>query len=155
MKKLFLLFFCLCVNSMLWAKENLLVIDFTDGTEVTFALAKQPVISFAEQRLLVSVEGEMSEFELADVANFHFREELSDIRSVSAENEYHIVWAGNDCILIFAAPTVRASLYGIDGTLYPNRVKYCGRIEISLSDLPKGNYLITINNSRTIKINRK
>ena len=97
----------------------------------------------------------MSEFELADVANFHFREELSDIRSVSAENEYHIVWAGNDCILIFAAPTVRASLYGIDGTLYPNRVKYCGRIEISLSDLPKGNYLITINNSRTIKINRK
>ena len=84
MKRLLLLLFTMCLSSMLWAKDYLLVIDFTDGTEMTFALAKQPVITFADHIIRVKVGSRSSEFEMSDVANFHFKEDVSDILLVIA-----------------------------------------------------------------------
>lgn len=157
MKRLLLLLFTLCLSSMLWAKDYLLVIDFTDGTEMTFALAKQPVISFADHIIRVKVGSRSSEFEMSDVMNFHFKEDPSDIRSPRIGEEFELLWQGEDLIVISnATPDAIIRLYGIDGTFYPNRVNADGdRIEISLSALPKGIYLLNFNNSRTLKINRK
>ncbi len=157
MKRIILLFFCLCVSSMVWAKDYLLVIDFTDGTNMSFALAKKPIITFADQRIRVSVGSRSSEFEISDVVNFHFKEDPSDIRSPRVDNEYTIIWQGDDQIVVSnATPDTLIRLYGIDGTMYSSQVNANGdRIEISLAALPKGIYLLNINNSRTIKINRK
>lgn len=133
------------------------MIDFTDGTEMTFALAKQPVITFADQIIRVKVGSRSSEFEMSDVVNFHFKEDPSDIRSPRLGEDFEISWQGEDLIVISnATPDTLIRLYGIDGTFYPNRVNADGeRIEISLSALPKGIYLLNFNNSRTLKINRK
>ena len=157
MKRLLLLLFCFCLSSMIWAKNYLLVIDFSDGSNISFALAKQPVLTFADNRLCVSVEGQKSEFELSDVLNFHFKEDPSDIRSPRVDNNYTISWHRDDLIVISnVSSDAVIRLYGIDGALYPNGVNVNGdRVEISLSALPKGNYLININNSRTLKICRK
>ncbi len=156
MKRLLLLFFCFCMSCMAWAIDYQLVIDFTDGTEVTFALSRQPVLSFADQNLCVSVEGESSQFELADVANFHFKEDPSAIRSPHTDNDLRIVWQGEDVIVIpLAASDTQIRLYGLDGTYYPSRVNVDeDRQVVSLSGLPKGIYLLYINH-RTLKINRK
>ena len=35
MKRIVLLLLCICMSSMLWAKDYLLVIDFTDGTDIS------------------------------------------------------------------------------------------------------------------------
>lgn len=133
------------------------MIDFTDGTEMTFALAKQPVITFADQIIRVKVGSRSSEFVMSDVVNFHFKEDPSDIRSPRLGEDFEISWQGEDLIVISnATPDTLIRLYGIDGTFYPNRVNADGeRIEISLSALPKGIYLLNFNNSRTLKINRK
>ncbi len=157
MKRVILLLFCLCVSSMVWAKDYLLVIDFTDGTDMSFALAKKPIITFADQRIRVSVGSRSSEFEISDVVNFHFKEDPSDIRSPRVDDEYTIIWQGDDQIVVSnATPDTLIRLYGIDGTMYSSQVNANGdRIEISLAALPKGIYLLNINNSRTIKINRK
>ena len=157
MKRLLLLLLCFCLSSMIWAKNYLLVIDFSDGTNISFALAKQPVLTFADNRLCVSVEGQKSEFELSDVLNFHFKEDPSDIRYPRIDSDYTISWQGDDLIVISnVASDAVIRLYGIDGALYPNGVNVNGdRAEISLSVLPKGIYLININNSRTIKVSRK
>ena len=157
MKRFVLLLFCLCMSSMLWAKDYLLVIDFTDGTDMSFALAKKPVLTFADQRLCISVENQNSEFELSDVVNFHFKEDPSAIRSPRVDENFIILWQGEDLIVISnTTPDTRIRLYGINGTMYPNRINANGdHIEISLAALPKGIFLVNINNSRTIKINRK
>jgi len=157
MKKIVLLLFCLCMSSIVWAKDYLLVIDFTDGTDISFALAKKPVLSFADQRLCISVEDQKSEFELPDVVNFHFMEDPSAIRSPRVDEDFIISWQDEDLIVISnATPDTRIRLYGIDGTMYPSRVHIHGdRMEISLAALPKGIYLLNINNQRTLKINRK
>lgn len=157
MKRLLLLLLCFCLSSMIWAKNYLLVIDFSDGSNISFALAKQPVLTFSDNRLCVSMEGQKSEFELSDVLNFHFKEDPSDIRSPRVDNDYTISWQGDDLIVISnVAPNSRIRLYGIDGTFYQGYVNANGdRIEVSLSALPKGIYLLIINDSRTLKINRK
>jgi hypothetical protein len=145
------------MSGMLWAKDYLLVIDFTDGTDISFALAKKPVLTFADQRLCISVEDQNSEFELSDVLNFHFKEDPSAIRSPRVDEDFIISWRGEDLIVISnATPGIRIRLYGIDGTMYPSCVHAVGNhIEISLAALPKGIYLLNINNQRTLKINRK
>lgn len=157
MKRLLLLFFTLCLSSMLWAKDYLLVIDFSDGTEMTFALAKQPVITFADHIIRVKVGSRSSEFEMSDVVNFHFKEDPSNIRSPRMDEDFKLSWQGEDLIVISnVAPNAVIRLYGIDGKMYSSRINANGdRIDISLSYLPKGIYLLNINNARTIKINRK
>ena len=157
MKRLILLLFYFCLCSMIWAKDYLLVIDFTDGTNMSFALAKQPVLTFADKSLCVSMDGQKSEFELSDVLNFHFKEDPSDIRSPRVDNDFTISWQGDDFLVIsHVSPSTKIRLYGIDGTFCQGRVNVDGEnIVVSLSDLPIGIYLIKINNCRTIKINRK
>ena len=157
MKKIVLLLFCFCVSSIIWAKDYLLVIDFTDGTDISFALAKKPILTFADQRLCITMENQESEFELSDVVKFHFKEDPSAIRSPRLDDEYTVHWQGDDLIVISnAASNTLVRLYGIDGTMYPSCVNTIGdRIEISLAALPKGIYLLNINNQRTLKINRK
>ncbi len=157
MKRLILLLFCFCLSSMLWAKDFLMVVDFTDGSEMTFALAKQPVITFAEQIVRVKVGSRSSEFEMSDVANFHFKEDPSYIRSPRVDEDLKLSWQGEDLIVISnATADTKILLYGIDGTFYPRHINVNGEnLVVSLSTLPKGIYLLIINNSRTLKINRK
>lgn len=157
MKKIVLLLFCLCFSSMIWAKDYLLVIDFTDGTDISFALAKRPILSFSDQKLSISVEIQKSEFDLSDVVNFHFKEAPSDIHSPRVDDIYTIIWQDDDHIVISnATPDTLIRLYGIDGTMYSSLVNANeDRIDISLAALPKGIYLLNINNSKSIKINRR
>ena len=157
MKRLLLLLISFSVSCWMWANDYLMVIDFTDGTEVSIGLSKHPVLSFADQRLCVSVEGEKSEYELADVVNFHFAEAPTSIHTLREEEDFRMVWQSDDLIVVFhASPEARVLLYGVDGTFYPNRVNVQdNRFEISLSDLPKGIYLLNINSNRTLRINRK
>ena len=157
MKRLVFLLCCLLTCGMAWAEEHLLVIAFTDGTEATFALSRKPVLTFAEQQLCLAVEGQASEFELSDVANFHFAEGAQCIRAPRAEADFALSWLDDDHLEIHPAlPGSRIVLYGLDGTVYPGHVRvFDGRAEVTLAALPKGMYLLNINNRRTFKINRK
>lgn len=157
MKRLLLLLICFSVSCWMWANDYLMVIDFTDGSEVSIGLSKHPMLTFADQKLCVSVEGELSEFELADVVNFHFAEAPASIHTLREEEDFRMIWQSDDLIVVFhASPEARISLYSVDGTPYPGRVSVQGnRFEISLSDLPKGIYLLNINSKRTLRINRK
>ena len=157
MKRLLLLIFCFSVSCRIWATDYLMVIDFADGSEVTIGLSKHPVLTFVEQKLCVSAEDEKSEFELADVVNFHFADASASIHTLREEEDFRMVWQSDDRIVVFhASPEARVFLYGVDGTFYPSRVSVQGnRFEISLSDLPKGIYLLNINSNRTLRINRK
>ena len=157
MKRLLLLLVSFSVSCWMWANDYLMVIDFTDGSEVSIGLSKHPMLTFTDQRLCVSVEGEMSEYELADVVNFHFADASASIHTLREEEDFRMVWQSNDLIVVFhTSPEARVFLYGVDGTFYPSRVCVQGnRFEISLSDLPKGIYLLNINSNRTLRINRK
>lgn len=143
---------------MAGAKEYQLVIDFTDGTDLTIALSEQPTLSFSSQKLFINVVGQSSEFELSSVSNFHFKEGSSDIESPPVEDDYTIQWKADDQIVISnASHATSIRLYGIDGNTYASQISIANGdcLVISLSGLPKGIYLLNINKHRTIKINRK
>ncbi len=157
MKKLLLFIICSCISSLIWAKDYLLVVEFTDGTDMSFALSKQPVLSFADKRVSVSMEGRNSLIEISDIENFHFEEKSSDILSPHADDDYTIIWQGEDLVVISNVKIgLSVHLYSVDGTIYPNHVNDNGNhIKILLSTLPKGIYLININNNKNLKISRK
>lgn len=157
MKRLLFLFFSLFVSSLVWAGDYQLVIDFVDGGEATFSLSKLPVLTFADQRLCVSMGDQKSEFELLDVENYHFTADSSGTTSLRKNEDFSIIWRGENLIVIAQdAADISILLYGIDGISYPDRVHDNGsHYEVSLSALPKGIYLIRINNQRTLKINQK
>ena len=46
MKRIAFLWFYICVCSMIWAKDYLLVIDFTDGMDMSFTLTKSLFLRF-------------------------------------------------------------------------------------------------------------
>lgn len=157
MKRLLLLVFCFGMSCLMRASDYLMVIDFADGSEVTIGLSKHPVLTFVEQKLCVSAEDEKSEFELADVVNFRFAEDPAALPALREEDDFHMVWQSDDFIVISHVPAdARVLLYGMDGTSYKSRVNARdSRFEVSLSDLPKGIYLLNINSNRTLKITRK
>ncbi len=157
MKRLLLLIFCFSVSCRIWATDYLMVIDFADGSEMNIGLSKHPVLTFVEQKLCVSAEDEKSEFELADVVNFHFAEDPAALPALHEEDDFHMVWQSDDLIVIsHVSSDTRVLLYGMDGTSYTNRVNARdSHFEVSLSDLPKGIYLLNINSNRTLKITRK
>lgn len=138
-------------------KVYLLVIEFIDGTNASFSLSKKPLLTFADHKLCVSVEGQMSVFELSDVENFHFVEETSGINTPKSEDDITIIWQGDDRVIISGADlSPKVCLYDIESKYYPNRITVIGNLsEVSLSYLPKGIYLLKINNQRTLKIIRK
>jgi len=157
MKRLLLLVFCFGMSCLMRASDYLMVIDFADGSEVTIRLSKHPVLTFVEQKLCVSAEDEKSEFELADVVNFHFAEDPAALPALHEEDDFHMVWQSDDLIVIsHVSADARVLLYGMDGTSYKSHVSARdSRFEVSLSDLPKGIYLLNINSNRTLKITRK
>ena len=157
MKRLLFLFFSSFVSSLVWAGDYQLVIDFIDGGEATFSLSKLPVLTFTDQRLCVSMGDQKSEFELLDVENYHFTADSSGTTSLRKDDDFSIIWRGENLIVkANEADEISILLYGIDGISYSDCVHDNGSYyEISLSALPKGIYLIRINNQRTLKINRK
>ncbi len=138
-----------------FSEGKLLVVKQTDGSLSEFSLAKEPVMTFKDQKLLISVGESSSEFEIGEVERFYFLD--SSINSVEQlDNSLSFDLCGRDMIVIKNAEKGQiVRLIGIDGSVFPSRVSIDDDVvKVSLQSLSKGVYLIKIGN-KTIKFQRK
>ena len=154
-KVLFILFLSLCFVNGVKADGKALIVEFSDGSKSSFVLAEQPVLTFAEHKMRIGLAENSIAFELTDVARFYFDENAvpTSLEDRQEEKAFKVCCQNNEKVIIEnLCENGRVSLSGIDGKHYQANVSTEGnQTVISLTSLPKGVFIIQINN-QSIKI---
>ena len=151
----FLVSFC-CLSELL-AEDIILRVILNDGTQNDYIISERPQISFSDNKVTFTYRNASTEYLKADLQNFLFIDSstgisqlrMGDTRVSYKEKNNSIIVEGtdnNDQIQVF-------SISGIQ--YYANVIKTGDRIELALTDLPKGYYIIKIGNKQSIKISKK
>ena len=138
------------------ATDKLLVIETADGSKTVFALSANPELTFSGQTMLLNVGAQSHSFEIADVAQYYFEDDVTAIDKLGAV-KLRLRHAGNNKIIVEGlSPTSDVRLYSVDGSQMPVITTVAdGKAIISLSSLPKGIYIISANKNQNIKIYKK
>lgn len=126
-----------------------LFVSFNDGSKIEFALSTLPEVSFGDDKMTIKTTTTAS-YELWKVSTFTYGT-TTGIKNASTDNK--LAWEGDKIIVDGKANEV--SIYALDGkavALFPTVND--DKTIISLEGLPKGVYIIKINN-KSIKIARQ
>lgn len=158
MKKIlitFLVSFC-CLSELL-AEDIILRVILNDGTQNDYIIAERPQISFSDNKVTFTYRNASTEYLKADLQNFVFLDpstgisqlRIGDTRVSFKEKNNRIIVEGTD-------NKDQIQVFSISGIQYDTNVIQTGDgIEIALTDLPKGYYIIKIGNKQSIKISKK
>ena len=132
-----------------------LTISKLDGSEVHFALADKPVITFADGNLVISNGEELISYPKTEVADFHFTTgTMSAISQVEAD-DVMIQFVDNNHIVISGPGITSATAYNLQGMAVAQAKASDGAVTLDLSDKTAGVYLVSIPNHPTQKILKK
>ena len=154
-KTLFLL--CLMIFAQTAsATGKLLVIETTDGSKAVFSLSANPELTFSGQTMLLNVGAQSHSFEIANVAQYYFENDASAIDEMESV-KMRLRYTGSDKVVIEGiSQNANVKLYSTSGTLINGSVATTnGQAVISLSSLPKGIYIISVNKNQSIKIHKR
>ena len=156
-RKTILLFIVLFAAFRMQAADKLLVVESTDGGKVYFALSDTPELTFSGQTMLITTATQSQDFEIASVAQYYFADEVTGVKALKA-NDLRISQSGDGLVTIEGLqPSSAVRLFSLDGKEQPASVTYAdgGKATVSLSSLPKGIYIISVNRQQNIKINKR
>ncbi len=151
MKRLALTF-CLALGCLLTraADGKSLFVSFSDGTRVEFALSTTPDVSFANDQMTVATTATTASYELWTVSTFTYG---TTTTGISQTETGRMSVEGNR--IVIDGSTGKVTAYSIDGKAAPVTTTVAGdKTVVSLDTLPKGVYIIKINN-KAIKITRR
>ena len=140
-----------------FAGERQVVIQFMDGSRSAFLLSEEPIMTFRSHQLNISTMNGSVSFELQQVEKFFFNEDgETSIKTKKDDKDLTISYQDKERLVIkLPQSKTPVRLYGLDGVNYQTSIMINGGFaEISLSSLPKGIYVINVNN-RSIKINKQ
>lgn len=146
-----IIFFIVAFFSVLTASAEgkQLVVTFSDGTKAEYALQTLPQISMADDKLTIETTATTAEFDLYKVKTFTFST-TSGIRSVEQGGYY----VSGDAIA-FEGESTNTRIFSIDGkAVSATPIISDGKTIISLSSLPSGVYIISVN-GKSVKISRR
>lgn len=139
--------------------DKALIVVLTNGSEIKFALADKPELSFnsSSRSLLIDVKSQYNSFEIDLVKEFYFAKAHVGIEQVLQEESLVVTSQTDNAITIEGLRNnEHVGVFSIDGKQMPASTDYnTNQVTISLESLPKGVYLIKIGNRQTFKINRK
>ena len=134
-----------------YADNESIVIKQKSGNETILALSTNPVITFEGENMMITNSFTSIFIPIADIDAYTVKSSTSSIQEISNDVQYQ----DGHVILYQVAKTTCASVYTIEGRLVdrllPDDV---GKVDIKLSLLPKGIYIISIPN-QTIKVVNK
>lgn len=131
-----------------------LILVLKDGSNDKFILTVRPRVSVSGNKILVSGSNLNASYEAEDVDYFYFGSSMTGIQEVKAE-EFVFEQRGNDTYFISCDNTSKVSVYSVNGVKQSvdiNKVE--NGVEISLSSLPKGVYIIS-SKGKSLKINKR
>lgn len=153
MKKLKLILLLMMVSLVTMADEYL-VVHHQDGTQTEFGLATKPIITIQDGNMLVKSRTADFSIAIANVKNYSFSDLTTGIRTLDTNLEKPVVSNGHvvfsklqsgNCIQVYAVDGRQIRSYTADAT---------GVIDVDLTTLPKGTYIVGSPASR-IKITNK
>lgn len=130
-----------------------LIVNTTDGTRTSFALAEEPMVSFSNAELSIASNTRTFSISLADVQNFAFSEESTSIAEVIKGGSVKL----ENGFIVFSGLTAgsRIAVYTQDGKLIKeSKAEANGLAVVEISSLPKGILLLHSNNTNIKIINR-
>lgn len=131
MRKSYAIAALLCGALMGHAAEKGLQIEFKDGTKAVYALASQPVVTFAGDDFTIHSSSADTNYPRADVKNFTFIDNVTSVVDVVGATRYS--WRDN----IFECPGHAIEVYSMAGMLMAS-----GADSVSLHDFPAGIYIV-------------
>lgn len=132
------------------------VVNLTDGTTVRYIITDNPKVTFDEGDVYVRSDIAEAVYAHSEIQKFYFEDYIvSNMNSVEAQKE--IIFRYVDRNLVEVMGDIRGvpvRLYGMDGCLLQNFIAQDTSVQIDLTGLSAGIYIININ-SRTIKIYKR
>ena len=126
-----------------------LVIEMNDTKKHSYSLEDNPVISFNNDILVIKTDKIELSYQISDIAKYYFTKEDTGISSVNGDvNNIHFNYTNTDFLLIEGiASEDNVNVYEINGrTCHVDIVRNSNCITIELKTLPKGIYLVKVNN---------
>ena len=129
--------------------DHHLVIETNNSKKHSYSLEDNPVISFNNDILVIKTDKIELSYPISDIAKYYFTKEDTGISSVNGDvNNIHFNYTNTDFLLIEGiASEDNVNVYEINGrTCHVNIVRNSNSITIELKTLPKGIYLVKVNN---------
>ncbi|MBR1668972.1 MAG: T9SS type A sorting domain-containing protein [Bacteroidaceae bacterium] len=150
----FLMMMCLFPLQLMAEDVQQLVISKNDGTEVSFLLSEEPKIKFQENNysiMEVSTPNHKMKLSTFDLNNMKvITVDLTNIVNITDE-KVSFVWKGDALMVNVSTGTSIIAVYDMAGKEVLSKTLAVGKHALSLSDLPKGVYIVKIS-GKTIKI---
>ena len=154
-KKLFLFFtfvYCLSVSAI--ENKTILRVELKDGNTNEYVIADRPSISFEEDKVVFVCKKLSTAYAKSEIDKFIFVDESTGIKELESGNtriDYRV--EKEQFIVEGMMGKKQIRVYSINGQEQLVSVNYLdGRMEVTLSSLPTGYYIINISNKQTIKI---
>lgn len=152
--KRFLVAVCLLVTSgFIAVRAQTLVLLHADGTSTDVELATQPKVTFENDKVLITSTILNMEYPKKDVLRFTFKSGMSSIQST--KNNVGFSKENNNLVFRGVNATDKIGVYTIKGIRVPVSIVRNGSSAVlSLSALPMGAYILSVNGKTSKLIKR-
>ena len=135
--------------------KSILRVELKDGTKNEYILEERPQIKFA---------GEKAVFYCNDVVTEYFKDNIERLAFICDETgiselnagDTRISYIGDKVLLEGVSESNNISVYSLDGKKQQIAISKVGQIiEMSLLNLSKGSYIISLSNKQSFKVLKK
>ncbi len=148
---------CVLKANAVPSEKYSLVVNLKNGTQQTFLLKEKPSIVFQDGKFIISQTGSNVDFSFDNVLNFSFSDIVNSIRTLN-DDQLTVSYTDSQHLLVHGAEgNTQISIASLEGMMMPCqvvRVDY-NTLSVSLENLPKGVYIISIGKTQNIKIIKK
>lgn len=145
-KLLFVLLSCFCLSAMADEPKTQLVVWAKDGTQVAYALAEKPKVTFTETDLVITANGVEVNYKLENMARFTYEDNTSTAITNLQTDESTFKLDGESLLFPALKANSTVSVYSLNGTLvFRKTVRQNGEYAFPLSNLNAGIYMINVN----------
>ena len=142
MKQLLLLLVLIGCRLTVSAQTQVLVLHHADNTTTDVELYTKPKITFEGDKMIINSSVIHMELKVGDVVRFSYRDTNTAVRQPDAD------YTQQNGMMVFNGITdvSKIALYKSDGSRVPvHFCSYDGHLAFSLSSLPTGVYILSIN----------
>lgn len=122
-----------------------LVVWAKDGTQVAYALAERPKVTFTETDLVITANGVEVNYTIENMARFTYEDNTSAITNLQTD-ESTFKLDGESLLFPALKANSTVSVYSLNGTLvFKKTVRQNGEYAFPLSNLNAGVYMVNVN----------
>ena len=145
-KLLLVLLSCFCLSAMADEPKTQLVVWAKDGTQVAYALAEKPKVTFTETDLVITANGVEVNYTLENMARFTYEDNSATGITNLQTDESSFKLNGESLLFPALKANSTVSLYTLNGTLvFKKTVRQNGEYAFPLSNLNAGIYMVNVN----------